>query len=303
MTNEELVFELQQGNDRKENMMNLYENNRGFIASMANKLKYYAEFEELMQEGFIGMVRAAELYKDTGASFISYAADWIKYAMYTHIANNRGVIRVPANQMNQIIKYKQVAERWEKMTGREPSEQDVAQLMGITRKQAQKIMMDADMLNGLSLDEPVQNQEGENIVLADTIPCKENPTDNVIDQIHEEELKTVLWGNVEDLGESCAEILKRKYRRGETFAEIAKDMGKSRSTVIRLHNKSIRLLRRQRMDDVIEGHTGIVAYRRTGLSAFLRTWTSSTESAAMAREDIRQRFEEMLRKDKHAITN
>lgn len=304
MTNEEIVFEIQQGNDRKNNMLRLYNQNRGFIASIANRLKYYAEFDELMQEGFIGMIRAAELYQDgRNTNFITYAADWIKSAMYRHIAQSRGALRVPANQMNQIIKYKKFAERWEKLTGREPTEQDVAQMMEITKKQAREIMTDAAMLHNRSLDEMVQCGEGDGIVLADTIPCEVNQIDNVIDQIHAEERNAVLWGKVDGLGDSCAEILQRKYKHGETFEEIAKEMGKSRSTVIRLHNKSIRMLRRQRLDETIEGHTAIVAYKRTGLNAFLNTWTSSTEAATIARENIRQRFAEMLSTGKTATTN
>ena len=90
MTNEELVLSYQQGN--KKALDDLIENNRGIVYTMANKF-YTAcnnaiEKEDLIQEGFTGLIIAAEKYdpnNENKAAFITYAVSWIYNKIYRFI--------------------------------------------------------------------------------------------------------------------------------------------------------------------------------------------------------------------------
>lgn len=75
MTNEQLVVRIQAGEETAANMLQLWQQNKGFVASIAKKYRGYAEMEDLMQEGYIGLNDAVAHYKEgKGALFTSYAA-------------------------------------------------------------------------------------------------------------------------------------------------------------------------------------------------------------------------------------
>ena len=90
MTNEELVYLYQQGN--KNALEELIENNKGIVFKLVNKFNidynHTIEKEDLEQEGYIGLVIAAEKYdfnNDNKASFITYAINWIYQRIYRFV--------------------------------------------------------------------------------------------------------------------------------------------------------------------------------------------------------------------------
>lgn len=109
MTNEQLVLRIRSGEDVAENMAALYDQNRGMLAKLAIKYQSYTEFDDLMQEGYIGLCHAVDAWKvDKGVPFLSYAVFWIKQSMYRYIENNGSSIRIPVHQRGRIRKYKQL---------------------------------------------------------------------------------------------------------------------------------------------------------------------------------------------------
>lgn len=84
--------------------------NLRFVVSVANKYtKYGMELSDLISEGNIGLIKAAENYKETlGFKFISYAVWWIRQSIMTAIANNGSMIRIPINKQKMIDKYKRI---------------------------------------------------------------------------------------------------------------------------------------------------------------------------------------------------
>ena len=71
MTNEQLVAHIRGHINEAENMLQLYNQNRGFIYKMAMKFQNYAEIEDLLQEGYLGLCEAVNHYKYDGTSFIN----------------------------------------------------------------------------------------------------------------------------------------------------------------------------------------------------------------------------------------
>lgn len=81
-SNEELVKQIQAGADPENDMLLLWNQTRKFVVMLARKYKGYAEHDDLMQEGYLGLYAAATHYSpDLGATFIHYASFWIRQAM------------------------------------------------------------------------------------------------------------------------------------------------------------------------------------------------------------------------------
>ncbi len=98
MDNEQLVARIQAGEDVAGNMLKLYDQNRGFLTSMAKKYQGLAEMDDLLQEGYIGLSEAVDHFDaDRGVSFIHYAAFWIRPGMRRMSMSITGRSRSTAN--------------------------------------------------------------------------------------------------------------------------------------------------------------------------------------------------------------
>lgn len=104
MTNEELVYLYQQGN--KQALDELIENNKGIVFKIVNKfnieLNRTIEIEDLEQEGYIGLVIAAEKYdfnNEKKAAFITYAVNWIYQRIYRFVcgASDKDLANIKLN--------------------------------------------------------------------------------------------------------------------------------------------------------------------------------------------------------------
>lgn len=96
MSNEELVKQIQDGINVHENLESLWENNSGYVATIARKYEVAEELEDLINQGFIGLYKAAEMYKpEKGAKFLTYATYWITQSIQRYIQNCGKLSRVP----------------------------------------------------------------------------------------------------------------------------------------------------------------------------------------------------------------
>ena len=89
MTDEEIVILIQQGIDTKENLEILYYNVEPVLRRTAEAYSSYCEIDDLMQEGFFAVKRAAELWSpDKGASFRTYLQYWLKSIIMRYAARD-----------------------------------------------------------------------------------------------------------------------------------------------------------------------------------------------------------------------
>lgn len=107
MTNEQLVTRIKAGIDTAENMLQLWEQNRGLIGTIAVKYKGYEDLDDLRQQGYIGLCNAVENYRaGEGIPFANYAALWIRQSMTRYIENNGKLVRIPVHEAGRQLKYK-----------------------------------------------------------------------------------------------------------------------------------------------------------------------------------------------------
>ena len=107
-TNECIVAAVQAGVNEAENMLELWRQNKGFIAMMARRYSAGAEMEDLEQEGYIALCEAVQHYDlARGMSFISYAAFWIKRRMRS-CADNSRTVRLSFNAGDEVRQYQKI---------------------------------------------------------------------------------------------------------------------------------------------------------------------------------------------------
>lgn len=148
------------------------------------------------------------------------------------------------------------------------------QLLGFRTKQGQ-----AEPLNHCRrLDEPVPG--------ADDLTYGDMVEDISAAEIYEEVEKradfATLYEEMEKLSDKEQDVLKRHYFENETFSNIARSDGVSNNAIQQHKVKALQKLRKsKRMIDCYRADYGVLAYRHVGHSEFSRTWTSSTEWAAL----------------------
>ena len=115
----------------------LVQANLRLVVSIAKK--YIGQgvlFMDLVQEGSLGLIKAAEKFDySKNFKFSTYATWWIKQTIIRAISNNSRTIRIPVHMTDKIRKYKRADPTLAFELGREPSDLEVAQRLGITSKQ------------------------------------------------------------------------------------------------------------------------------------------------------------------------
>ena len=282
MSNEQIVSRIQDGEDTTANMERLWTQNQAFVAKMAWKYQAYAEFDDLMQEGYLGLCRAVDGYDpEAGSSFISYAAYWIKRAMLFYIRSN-GTVRIPVNLHSQISQYERLKSSFLSGYGREPDHREISYYLGISRKSVPGLKKAARMRQIASLDSPVEGIEG--LTLGDCIPGHEEVEDDALEAVQQEQLKAVLWPMVDELPGGQGKVLRGIYQEQRTMKNISEELGCCHQKVAQIQKEGLKELRkpgsREKLLPFIQDYIDTHAYHGSAES-FRHTWTSSTELTAM----------------------
>ena len=282
MSNEQIVSRIQNGEDQTANMERLWTQNQAFVAKMAWKYQAYAEFDDLMQEGYLGLCRAVDGYDpEAGSSFLPYAAYWIKRAMLFYIRSN-GTVRIPVNLHSQISQYERLRSSFLSEYGREPDHREISYYLGISKKSVPGLKKVARMRQIASLDSPVEGTEG--LTLEDCVPGQEEVEEDALEAVQQEQLKAVLWPMVDNLPGKCGEVLRGRYQDNKTLRELSEELDCSYQMVATLQSNGLREMRKpsrsRRLSPFVRDYIDIHGYHGSAAS-FQRTWTSSTEYTAL----------------------
>lgn len=291
MTNEQLVTLVQAGENVADNMLQLWNQNKAFINQMAIKYRGYAEIDDLKQEGYIGLCNAVDHYDlSKGVPFINYAAFWIMRGMQQHISNCTGAIRLPEYARKEIGQYKKILCEYVKWYGEEPTDYEMASLMGVSKEKIDKIKNNVLLSNVRSLGAPV-GAENEEVVLGEMIATEEDIEENVIKKLDTAVLKNVLWKTVEQLPSPYLDVICLRYRDNISLNEVGQNMGVTNSNARRIEYKALGRLRELDKNKVLhsyhEEYLTSAHVLHVGIDEFNRTWTSSVEKAVLSRLNIK----------------
>lgn len=286
MTNEELVACIKAGVDTAENMLQLWQQNQGIIKRIAYRYQALEDVEDLIQQGYIGLCNAVEAYRqEESVPFVNYAAVWIRQNIQRYIDNCSGVVRVPVWARSEIHQLRQFESSFECETGRKPSDDEICLCMGYSQARLRQIQKSARMGHIDSLEAPVAGMETEELTLADTVADDADTEAEAISRLDGERLRMILWSMVDELPGKCPAVVRLRYQKRETLKGAGQYLGMTMEAARQWERKALRELGkpsrawrlRPFLDETQEG----AAYHTGGLALFNRTWTSSTERAAM----------------------
>ena len=207
--------------------------------------KYYGcglPLLDLIQEGNLGLIKAAEKYDGSkGFRFSTYATYWIRQAISRALGDQSRTIRIPANIVELLGKIKKVSAERLMATGKNPTPDEIAEILNVD---VDKVEIALDMSQAVSsLDAPVDD-DGEtcvsDLVVDDTA---ENPLANLITEANKNIIDSVL----SSLPAKEANVLRMRFGittpKPMTLEEVGQYYGVTRERIRQLENKAIRKLR------------------------------------------------------------
>ena len=217
--------------------------NSRLVISVAKKyIGRGVPFLDLIQEGNIGLIRAAKKFDyHRGHKFSTYATWWIRQAVTRAIADQGRTIRVPVHMGDQINKMLRVSHQLTQELGREPSIEELGDALKVTPKKVESIIQIAR--RPLSLETPTDEEEDS--VLGDFIEDEDSPepVEIATRNLLREQIQDVLNG----LPPREVRILQLRYGLldGESYTleEVGKKMGVTRERVRQIEAQALSRLR------------------------------------------------------------
>jgi RNA polymerase primary sigma factor len=198
---------------------------------------------DLISEGNIGLMKAVERFDPAkGGKLSTYGSWWIKQSIKRALANQSKTIRLPVHLVDKISKMRRTALKLQEIVGREPTDEELAEELGISALRVSQMRTAA--IRPASLDAPIGDEESNNF--SDVV--QDENADTPYEQLEEKTVTGMLQDMVKTLDPREATILRARFGLDggtqRTLEEVGEKFGVTRERVRQIQNIALRKLRK-----------------------------------------------------------
>ena len=230
--------------------------NLRFVVSVAKQYQNsYLTLSDLISEGNLGLVKAASRFDETrGFKFISYAVWWIRQSIMQALAEQSRVVRLPLNRVSSLIKIKRTFSELEQKFQRDPSVEELAEVLEFTHDYVAQDMR----ISGrqASLDAPFVAGEEHNLheVLED------NQTEKPDSELMVDSLKWEILHALSKLTKRESDVITLYFglngEQAMTLEDIGSFLGLTSERVRQIKDKATRRIRQGTRSKVLKAYLG-----------------------------------------------
>jgi RNA polymerase primary sigma factor len=198
---------------------------------------------DLISEGNIGLMKAVERFDPAkGGKLSTYGSWWIKQSIKRALANQSKTIRLPVHLVDKISKMRRTALKLQEILGREPSDEELAEELGISATRVGQMRTAA--IRPASLDAPIGDEDSNNF--AEVV--QDENADTPYEQLEEKTIIKMLQEMVTTLDPRESTILRARFGLDggsqRTLEEVGEKFGVTRERVRQIQNIALKKLRK-----------------------------------------------------------
>lgn len=246
----ELAGKIREGDQKA--LDKLVQSNLRFVISVAKQYQNFGvNLQDLVNEGNIGLIKAAQKFDETrGFKFISYAVWWIRQMIQKAINEQGKIVRIPSNKSGLLMRISKAEDEFLQKNERLPDPEELAQMLEVSEKEIKDTY--TSKFTTYDLDAPITDDDSTTRIEK----FQNNEGSLTEERLNDLSLNIDVERMLDKLSLRERKIVQDYYgigvSRSKTIAEISSDLGMSRESIRKLRNKAISKMKTGNVDHLMD---------------------------------------------------